>query len=50
MYSSYNLDFLEAEKVIICLSPEWIPPQYHQLLYSWMDICGKGFEAKYTRK
>ena len=49
-FGDYNLDFLEAEKVIICLSPEWIPPQYHQLLYSWMDICGKGFEEKYTRK
>ena len=47
-FDSFNLDSLEADKVIICLSPEWVPPQYHSLLYSWMDICGKGFEVTYT--
>ena len=41
----YNLDSLTGDKVIICLSPEWVPPQFHPLFYSWMDICGKGFNT-----
>lgn len=37
-----NLSDLPVEnidKVILCLSPEFIPPYYHNLFFSLMDIC-----------
>ena len=35
-----DLSNLQADKIIICLSPEWIPPQYRPLFYTWMSTIG----------
>lgn len=36
--SEYNLNSLKADKIIICLSNHWVPPQFRTLFYNWMDI------------
>ena len=37
----FHLDNLGVpNQLIICLSPQWIPPNYRNLYFSWMDICG----------
>lgn len=43
---SFNLDNLEADKIIICLSPEWVPPQYRHLFFLWMDIVQETYGIK----
>lgn len=34
---NFNLDNLKADKIIICLSPDWVPNQYHPLFFNWMN-------------
>ena len=34
----YNLSSIKPDILIICLSPEWVPPSYHNLFYLWMDL------------
>lgn len=47
--SDFNLEDLseKTDVLIICFSPEWIPPTYKPLFYTWMNICeeltGKNF-------
>ena len=36
--TKYNLEELEADKIIICLSPQWIPPQYKHLFSLWLQM------------
>lgn len=44
---TFNLDQIQADKIIICLSPEWVPEQFHPLFLTWMDLCGIYFNNKY---
>ena len=45
-----NFKLKELEKpdiLIICLSPEWVPPYYQNLFYLWMDLLSNYFENKF---
>lgn len=46
-FKNYQLDNLKADKIIICLSPEWIPTQYHPLFFSWIDIMNEYYNTIY---
>ena len=35
--NSFNLNNLYADKIIICLSPEWVPEHYHPLFFNWIN-------------
>lgn len=40
-FDDYNLDNLTKQnfdKLIICLSPPWVPPRQRALFYLWMDL------------
>lgn len=38
LLKEFNLNSLKPDKIIICLSPEWIPNQFHPLYYLWIDL------------
>lgn len=38
LLKEFNLNSLKPDKIIICLSPEWIPSQFHSLYYLWIDL------------
>ena len=46
--SNYNINTITPDKIIICLSPEWVPPKFDPLFYLWTDICGKPIDAYYN--
>ena len=46
-FKTYQLNNLYADKIIICLSPEWIPKQYRPLFFSWIDILNEYFNTIY---
>ena len=46
--SNYNINAITPDKIIICLSPEWVPPKFDPLFYLWTDICGKPIDAYYN--
>lgn len=35
--ANYNLATIKPDILVICLSPEWVPPDYQNLFYLWMD-------------
>lgn len=39
-FSQEVLDELHPDKLIICLSPEWVPSMYHSLFTLWKEIVG----------
>lgn len=39
----YDLRQLKADMIIICLSPQWVPPQYSVLFHLWVEIVNKKF-------
>lgn len=36
------------DKIIICLSPEWVPPYYQDLFFLWMSLCEEYYNKKLT--
>lgn len=46
-FSSYQLNNLKADKIIICLSPEWVPTQYRPLFFSWINILNEYYNTIY---
>lgn len=47
-YSNTNFkNFSIPDKLIICLSGEWVPPQYKPLFYTWFDICNQIHNTHY---
>lgn len=47
-FKTYELANLQADKIIFCLSPEWVPPQYHNLFFIWIDILNNYYNTTYT--
>ena len=47
-FSNYDLDKLVADKIICCLSPEWVPPQYRVLFFIWMDMLNEYYGVNYS--
>lgn len=46
--NNFKLRELEdADIIIICLSPEWVPPQYQNLFYLWMDLLSNHYGEKF---
>lgn len=46
--NSFKLKELEKPDIlIICLSPEWVPPYCQNLFYLWMDLLERHFENKF---
>ena len=46
--NSFKLRELEnPDYLIICLSPEWVPPYYQNLFYLWMDIAAQHYGDKF---
>ncbi len=43
-YENFD-DFLNMDKIIICLSPDWVPNQYYYLYYTLIDICNCFLDA-----
>lgn len=39
--TSYINKFGRPDKIFICLSPEWVPEQYHGLFYLMLDLINK---------
>lgn len=37
----------DIDILIICLSPEWIPPYYQNLFYLWMDLVSNYYEKRF---
>lgn len=54
-YNIYDIkreDFIlrelqDIDILIICLSPEWIPPYYQSLFYLWMDLVSDHYEKRF---
>lgn len=44
IYKQYSI----PDKLIICLSGEWIPPQYKPLFFVWFDICNQIHNTHYA--
>lgn len=42
-YKQYSI----PDKLIICLSGEWVPPQYKPLFFVWFDICNQIHNTHY---
>lgn len=42
-YKKYSI----PDKLIICLSGEWVPPQYKHLFFVWFDICNQIHNTHY---
>jgi hypothetical protein len=45
--NDFDLNTLSADKIIICLSPPWVPPQYRHLFFNWMSAIGALKETNY---
>ena len=37
----------DIDMLIICLSPEWVPPYYQNLFYLWMDLVSNYYEKRF---
>lgn len=48
--SQYNFELLvdEIDELFICLSPAWVPRQYHGLFKAWAATLGQLKNCKYT--
>lgn len=44
---NYQLDNLKADKIILCLSPEWITPQFKPLFFAWIDILNEYYHTDF---
>jgi hypothetical protein len=40
-------ELYDIDIIILCLSPEWIPPYYHNLFFLWMDLISNCCEKKF---
>lgn len=43
----YDLSQLNSDLLIICFSPEWVPPQYQRLFYVWMDMLNTIYNTQF---
>ena len=46
-FKSYDLSEIHPDKIIICYSSQWIPPQYRPLFYLWIDLISQIHNTKY---
>ena len=46
--ANYDLNNLkDPDLIIICLSPEWVPPQYRVLFFTWIEILSNIYNTHY---
>lgn len=47
LLAEYDLSQLKPDIIIVCFSPEWIPPNYRSLFYLWMDMLNIIYNTHY---
>ena len=44
---NFNLNHCYPDEIILCLSPQWVPPIYQSLFLLWLDILNNYYDTHF---
>lgn len=45
--NSFDFSQYDYDEIIICLSPQWVPPMYYPFYYTWMDVLNHIYNTRF---
>ena len=46
-FQKSSLEDIQPDLLILCLSPEWVPPYYYPLFHLWLDILNSHYDTHF---